>query len=150
MTYLQLNTLPKALTSESDIAKGQVGLQHVNPSLFLQLQLVKLHTHAGSDSRTLSSEATPEMVRGYTPREREEHGTATWSGTAASSGSISLTFGTAFQEVPTIIATISGVANANKQVTVDTPTTTGCTLYWKDDGGNLATSVPINWLAKGR
>ena len=59
-------------------------------------------------------------------------------------------FGTAFHEAPTVIATISGVANANKQVTVDTPTTTGCTLYWKDDGGATATSVPINWLAKGR
>lgn len=150
MSYLQFNTLPKAVTQSGDIGKGQVSLEHVNPPLFLQLQLVKLHTHEGSDSRTLSSDATPDVVRGYRPKEREEHGTATWSGGAAASGSVSLTFGTAFQEAPDVFAIPSGQSDANIQVTIGTTTTSGTTIFWKNDTGSTSTSVPINWLAKGR
>lgn len=150
MGYLQFNTLPKALTQKGDVGKGQIALEHIDPALFLQLQLVKLHTHQGSDSRTLTAESTPQVVRSYRPKEREEHGVATWTGSAAASGSIALTFGTPFQEAPDVFAIVSGVANANKQVTTSTPTTTGVTLYWKDDTAATATSVPVTWLAKGR
>lgn len=150
MTYLSGNLLPKALTQGPDIAKGQIGVDKVDPGMFLQLQLIKLHTHQGSDSRTLEAEATPEMVKAYAPREREEHGVATWTGSAAASGSIALTFGTAFKVAPEVYAIPSGQSNANKQVTTSTPTTTGVTLYWKDDTAATTTSVPITWLAKGR
>lgn len=150
MGYLDNNLKPKGLTTGSDISKGAIGLPNIDPPLFLQLQLIKLHTHQGSDSRTLGFEATPEVVRGYRPREREEHGVATWTGAAAASGSIVLTFGTGFQEVPDVFATPSGKSNANIQVTGSTPTATGVTLYWKDDTAATHTSVPITWLAKGR
>lgn len=150
MSYLSANLLPKALTQKGDIDKGQVALEHIDPALFLQLQLVKLHTHQGSDSRRLDSDATPEMVRAYRPKEREEHGVATWTGGASASGSVALTFGTAFSEVPDVFAIVSGQSDANKQVTTSTPTVTGVTLYWKNDTGVTSTSVPITWLAKGR
>lgn len=150
MVYLDNNLKPKALTQGSDISKAAVSLEHIGPALFLQLQLVKLHTHQGSDSRTLDSSASPEMVKGYRPLEREEHGVATWTGGAAASGSIALTFGTAFKEAPSVIVSVSGVANANKQTTTGASATTGVTIYWKDDTGATATSVPITWIAKGR
>ncbi len=148
--YLDNNLKPKGLTTGPDIARGAVGLPNIDPPLFLQLQLVKLHTHQGSDSRSLGAGATPEMVKGYRPKEREEHATSTWTGGAAASGSIELTFGTPFQEVPDVLAMVSGQSGANLQVTCSTPTKTGVILYWKDDTASTHTSVPITWLAKGR
>lgn len=148
MSYLQFNLLPKSLTQAGDIGRGQVDLTHLNPALFLQMQLVKLHTHEGSDSRTLRAAATPEMVKGYVPQEREEHGVAGWSGSAAASGSIALTFGTPFLSAPEVFAI--NQTSINIQVSTGAPGTTGVTIYWKDDTGSTHTSVNIAWLAKGR
>ena len=147
--YLTFETLPKSVTRKSDIGVGQIGLSHFDPALFLELQQVKLHTHGGSDSRQLTSSATPQMVRGFKPTEREEHGTATWSGSASTSGSIILTFGTAFKEVPTVFVT-NAQGNADILVGTDTPTESGVTIYWRDADAGSNTSVPISWIAKGR
>ena len=148
MGYLQFETAPKALTRESDRGRGQVSLQHLNPALFLQTQLIKLHTHEGSDSRSLKAGATPEMVKGYQPREREEHGTATWTGSAAASGSVVLTYAVPFLEAPDLFCL--NQTSVNIQVSTNTPTTTTVTIYWKDDTSATHTSVVIAWLAKGR
>lgn len=148
MAYLEFETKPKALTGKDDIGQGQLSLKHLSPPLFLELQFIKLHTHKGVDSRKLEAEATPEVVRGFRPLEREEHGTATWTG-SASSGSIALTFSKAFTETPDVFVTPSG-GDVNIQAVTGTPTTTGVTIYWKSDTGSVKTSVPIAWLAKGR
>ncbi|MCL4482635.1 MAG: hypothetical protein M1445_08490 [Bacteroidetes bacterium] len=139
----------KSPVKSEDIGPGQIGIQHLNPGLFLEIQLVKTHTHTGVDSQKLTSDATPYMVRGYKLEEREERGTATWTGSASPSGSIVLTFGNKFSEIPTVIATPAG-GDANIQVVVGSVSATGVTIYWKDDTGANQTSVPINWLAKGR
>lgn len=147
--YLAFETKPKPLTTKNDIGQGQVDLPALSPALFLELQLVKLHTHKGTDSRQLEAAATPEMVRGYRPKEREEHGVATWTGGAAASGSVSLTFGTAFTEVPEVYI-IAQSGNANIILGTSVPTATGVIFYWKDNLGNTYTDMPISWLAKGR
>lgn len=140
----------KGYTRGSDIGRGQIGLPHVNPPLFLEIRLIKTHTHSGVDSLSLKSEATPEMIRGFKTRERVERGIATWTGGAASSGSIDLTFGAAFQEAPTVLVTVSGVVNADIQVTISDPTATGVTIYWKDDTASTHTEVDIQYFIVGR
>lgn len=149
MGYLEFQTKPKALTGKDDIGKGQLGLKHLSPPLFLELQFIKLHTHKGVDSRKLEAEASPESVKAFRPSEREEHGVATWTGSAAASGSIVLTFGTAFTEVPDVFVTPQD-GDVNIQAVTNTPTKTQVTIYWKNDTGGTETSVKIAWLSKGR
>ena len=149
MGYLQRETLPKALTSNDDINKGEISLKHLHPGLFLEINFIKLHNHSGIDSRQLGSNATPEMVKAYRPNEREEHGLATWTGSAASNGSVVLTFGTAFSEVPEVFA-VAQSGNANIIIGTNTPTATGVTIYWRDETAATRTSLVIAWLAKGR
>jgi hypothetical protein len=139
----------KSYTRGTDVGKGQIGLPHLDPPLFLEMRLVKTHTHTGVDSQALRSEATPEMVRGYKTREREERGVATWTGGASAAGSINLTYGTAFSETPTIMVTCAA-GTANIQVSVGSVTATGCIIYWKDDTAATHSSVAINYLIKGR
>lgn len=146
MSYLESNLKHKALTGENDIEKGSMGLKHLAPPLFLELQFIKLHTHKGIDSRKLEAEATPEMVRAFRPLEREEHGVANWTG-SATSGSVVLTFGTAFTEVPDVFVTPQD-GDVNIQSVTNTPTATGVTIYWKST--TTETAVNIAWLAKGR
>jgi len=142
---------PKSYTRGSDIGKGQVGLTHLNPALFLQMQLVKSHTHSGVDSIPLTAVATPEMVRGFRTREREERGTASWTGVAAAGGGLTLTFGTPFQETPTVFLSISdGTTNADVQVVYDNKGLTSVDIYWKDDTLATHTAISIDYLIKGR
>lgn len=146
--YLTRETEGKARTTGEDIAPGAIELRHLSPGLFLELQLIKLHRHLGAESQVLDSGATPESVRGYTPTERVEHDVATWTGGASASGSVALTFGTAFTGIPDVIAIASGRASSDIKITTSTPTTTGVTLYWKLDSGT-ATSVDICYFVIG-
>ena len=141
---------PKGYTRGSDIGRGQIGLPNVDPPLFLEIRLIKSHTHTGVDSLQLRSEATPEMVRGFKTREREERGIATWSGGSASAGSVILTYGTQFLEAPSVFANIVNAANANMQIAIGAITATQVTIYWKDDTGGGHTSVDIQYLIKGK
>jgi len=147
--YLQFKTTPKAVTEGGDVGSGQIELRHVNPAFFLELQLIKLHTHEGSDSRKLDAEATPAMIRGFQIGERVEHGTATWAGSASAAGSIALTFGTVFNVAPTVFVTVQS-GNSNYTVGINTPTTTGVTIYWEDLTATTHTSLNIGWIAIGR
>jgi hypothetical protein len=146
--YTQFAYKPKAQTTRGDIGKGQLYLEHLSPALYLELQSIKLHLHTGVDSQILPPEATPYMVRGYKLRERVERATSIWSGAAGSAGSIAVTFGTSFNEIPTIIATPS-CADANVQCSIGDKTRFGFTIYWKDDTVADHTSVPIDWMALG-
>lgn len=139
----------KAPVKGDDIGGGQIELRHLSPSLFLELQLIKLHSHSGVDSIPLTFRATPDMVKGYQSGEREERGTATWTGGASASGSVIITFGNVFSSVPTCLATPSG-GDADIQCAVGTIDETTVTIFWKDDTGATHTSVPFDWLAKGR
>lgn len=147
--YLSQQLKPKALTGDADIGSGELALRHLNPALFLELQLIKLHTHQGTDSATLKAAATPEMVRGYGLRQREEHGVAQWSGGASATGSIVLTFAQPFLEIPEVYITPQ-TGNANIIVGTGTPTTAGVTIYWRDATATTHTSLNLAWLAKGR
>lgn len=149
MGYLSRETTPKALTGGNDIGKGEVGISHFNAPLFLELQFIKLHNHSGVDSVQLRASATPEMVKGYRPSEREEHGVAAWSGAAATNGSVVLTFGAAFTEAPEVFA-IAQDGNASIVVGTGVPTTTGVTIYWRDWTGTNHTTMNLAWVAKGR
>lgn len=146
--YLQFKTTPKAVTEGGDIGSGQIELRHVHPAFFLEMQLIKLHTHEGADSRKLDPEATPYMVRGFYASERVEHGTATWTGEAAAAGSVALTFGTVFTVAPTVFAVIQS-GNSNYSIGIGTPTTTGVTIYWEDLTAATHTSLVIGWIAIG-
>jgi len=147
--YLKFKVTPKAVTEGGDIGSGEIQLKHVHPAFFLELQLIKLHTHEGSDSRTLDPEATPGMVRGFQTKERVEHGVATWTGSASATGSINLTFGTVFTEAPEVFVTIQS-GNADYSVGTGTPTTTGANIYWEDMTAATHTSLNIGWIALGR
>ena len=147
--YGQFEFSQKGYTRGSDIGKGQVGVSHLNPPMFLEFKLIKLHTHGGVDSQILKSEATPESVKGYQTNERIERGTATWTGTASASGSVALTYGVAFNVAPTVIV-VAAANDVNIVVSTNTPTTTGVTILWKDDTAATHTSVPITYLIIGR
>ena len=149
MGYLQFKTTPKAVTEGGDIGSGQIELRHVHPAFFLELQLVKLHTHEGSDSRKLDAEATPYAVRAFQVNERIEHGTATWTGGASAAGSLALTFGTVFNVAPTVFITVAD-GSSNFSVGIATPTTTGVTIYWEDLTAATHTTLAIQWIAVGR
>lgn len=149
--YGSFEFAPKSYTRSSDVGKGQINLPHLSPALFLQMQLVKSHTHSGVDSIPLTAVATPEMVRGFKTREREERGTAEWTGGAAAGGGLTLTFGTPFLELPTIILTIGGGgAAADLQVTYNNKSLTAVDIYWKDDTLATHTAVSIDYLIKGK
>lgn len=139
----------KAYTRGSDIGKGQIAIGHLNPAFFLETRLIKLHTHSGVDSLPLGAEATPEMVKGYNPREREERGIATWTGGSSTSGSLVLTYVTPFQEAPTVIVTAAD-GNANIIVGIGSVTATSVTIYWRDETAAGHTSLSIHYLVKGR
>jgi len=149
MGYLQFKTTPKAVTEGGDIGSGQVELRHVHPAFFLEMQLIKLHTHEGSDSRKLDAEATPYVIRGFQANERIERGVATWTGSASASGSIVLTFGTVFNSAPQVFVTIQS-GNSNYTIGINTPTTSQVTIYWEDLTANTHTSLNVGWIAIGR
>ena len=149
MGYLQFKTTPKAVTEGSDIGSGQVELRHVHPAFFLEMQLIKLHTHEGSDSRKLDAEATPYVVRGFGANERVEHGTATWTGGASAAGSVALSFGTVFTSAPTVFVTVVD-GSSNFSIGIATPTTSGVTIYWEDLTAATHTTLNIQWIAIGR
>lgn len=149
MGYLKFETTPKSFTKGSDIGSGQIELRHVHPAFFLELQLIKLHTHEGSDSRRLDPEATPGVIRGFQMNERVEHGVATWTGTASAAGSVTLSFGTVFNSVPTISVVVAN-GSSNFTIGIATPTTDGVTIYWEDLTAATHTSLNIHWIALGR
>ena len=146
--YLQFKTTPKAVTEGGDIGSGQIELRHVHPAFFLEMQLIKLHTHEGADSRKLDPEATPYMVRGFYASERIEHGIGTWTGTASAAGSVALSFGTVFGAAPAVFASIQS-GNSNFSIGIGTPTTTGVSIFWEDLTAATHTSLNIGWLAIG-
>lgn len=146
--YTQFAYKSKAQTTRGDIGRGQLYLEHLSPGLYLELQGIKLHLHTGVDSQILPPEATPYMIRGYKLRERIERSTSTWASTAGSAGSIIISFGHSFNEIPTIIATPSG-GDENIQCVVGTKSRTGFTLTWKDDTATDHTSLTFDWLAIG-
>lgn len=139
----------KGYTRGSDVGKGQIGLPHLNPPLFLELKLIKIHTHSGVDSTKLKAESTPEVVRGFKTSERMERGIATWTGGASASGSIALTYGAAFQEAPTVLVTCAQ-NNINIQVATNTPTASTVTILWKDDTAATHISVAITYCIIGK
>lgn len=146
--YSQFAYKPKAFTTRGDIGRGQVYIEHLSPSLFLELQSIKMHLHTGIDSQELPAEATPYMIRGQKLRERVERSKSTWSGSASASGSLVITFGNRFNEAPTILTTPASGA-VDIQCVVGTITATGFTLSWKDDTGGTHTTADFNWLAIG-
>lgn len=149
MSYLAFNLKGKQQTTADDIGGGQVDLPALSPGLFLELQFVKLHDHKGSNSRLLEAAATPEMVRGFRPKEREEHGVAEWTGVSSSSGSVSLTFAVPLTEPPDVFITPQD-SNANIIIGTDAPTKEGVTIYWKDSNGTGHETLNLAWLAKAR
>lgn len=148
MSYLERELTPKEQTTKDVIAPGSIELRHLSPALFLELQLIKLHNHLGTNSAKLSRAATPNVIAGQAPLERMEHGTASWSGGAASSGSVTLTFGSTFKAVPTVVVTAEHTA-ATITVVVDSITTSQCVIRWSISSGTL-TALDLNWLAVGR
>lgn len=120
----------------------------MHPAFFLEMQLIKLHTHEGSDPRKLDAEATPYAVRGFGANERIEHGTVTWTGGASAAGSVALTFGTVFNTAPTVFVTVAD-GSSNFSIGIGTPTITGVTIYWEDLTAATHTTLAIEWIAVG-
>ena len=69
-----------------------------------------------------------------------------WTGSAASSGSLAITFPVAFSAAP--LALVQHHFGYNVQVVITNTTTTTVNLNWWSSSGNL-TVVTINWLAIG-
>lgn len=81
-----------------------------------------------------------------------ECGVARWTGGAASSGNVGITFVTNFKYVPILFVTpviIVGEAFTYKYGTAATVTTAGATLYWEELAGSNKTIVDLNWVAFG-
>ena len=149
MPYLGLETSPKEQTSGNSIAGGSIKMRHLSPELFLEIQLIKIHNHEGVNSLRLNRAATPNVVAGYQPYERVEHGVAQWTGSASSSGSVALTFGTPFKDIPEVFVTVQGRTTVDCYTTTNTPTPTGVTIYWAL-GAGTATAIDLTWIAIGR
>ncbi len=148
--YGQYEFAQKPYTRGQDIGKGTIGLPNVAPPLFLEIRLIKSHTHTGVDSSTLTPEATPYVPRAYKTYEREERGIAVWTGGAAATGSFTLTYGSAFREPPTVMIISSGESNANIVCAVGTPTAGSVTVYWKDVTAATHTTLSFQFLIKGK
>lgn len=140
---------PKGFTRGEDLGKGQIGIPHIDPPLFLELGLIKSHSHTGVDSRRLEANATPEVVKAYKVNEREERVVATWTGSASANGSVVLTFASPFLEAPNVFVTPES-SNGNIACGVSAPSTTAVTIYWKDVLGGTYTTLNLHILVKGR
>lgn len=147
--YGNFEFAPKGFTRGEDVGKGQIGIPHIDPPLFLELHLIKTHSHSGVDSIRLAAIATPEMVKGYKISEREERVIAVWTGSASANGSVVLTYATPFLEAPNVFV-IAESSNGNVVCGIAAPTTTGVTIYWKDVLGGTYTTMNLHVLVKGR
>lgn len=147
--YGNFEFAPKGFTRGEDVGRGQIGIPHIDPPLFLELHLIKTHSHSGVDSQRLEADATPEAVKGYKTSEREERVIASWAGSAATNGSVVLTFASPFLEAPNVFVTPES-GNGNVAVGIAAPTTTGVTIYWKDVLGGTYTAMNLHVLVKGR
>lgn len=148
--YGNFEFAPKPYTRGGDVGRGAIGIPNIDPPFFLELRLIKSHTHTGVDSIILTAEATPQMVRGFKTREREERGIVTWTGSSSSAGSLTLTFGTAFLEAPTALFQVYGQTNADIQCVIEVVSATAVTIRWKDDTGGGHTSIQFMYLIKGK
>lgn len=147
--YGSFEFAPKSFTRGQDIGRGQISVGNVDPSFFLELSLIKRHTHTGVDSLKLTAEAVPQNIRGFQTNERIERGVAAWTGGASDDGSLSVTFGVPFVTAPTILLTPAD-GSADYSVAVGSVTVTGCVFYWKDNTAATHTAVNINYLIIGR
>lgn len=147
--YGSFEFAPKGFTRGEDLGKGQIGIPHIDPPLFLELNLIKTHSHTGVDSQRLEVEATPKVVKGYKTNEREERVVAVWTGSASANGSVVLTYATPFLEAPNVFVTPES-SNGNVAVGISAPSTTSVTIYWKDVLGGTYTTMNLHILVKGR
>lgn len=84
----------------------------------------------------------------YTPTAAKiEVGCIRWTGGAASSGNVAITFPEAFSGTPVILATCLS-SNGNVMVTIVHTAGTGFTLYWANASGT-STTKDFQWLAIG-
>lgn len=89
----------------------------------------------------------------YTPGDvRMQVGSRTWSGGAAASGSLSITFPVAFSEAPIVLVTLVEIPVASTLeiiVGITNVTTTGFDIRWLDVGANTHVAVQFTWQAIG-
>jgi len=52
--YAEFKQSPKALTTADQIAPGAIGLNHLSPDLFLEVQSIRQHSHTGTKSRKIN------------------------------------------------------------------------------------------------
>ena len=85
----------------------------------------------------------------YTPGAvRMQGGVIRWSGSSTDSGSMSVTFPTAFSYAPLVIASAQNTT-LSVTVVVSSIATTGFTAYWRDTEAANHTTVDAGWLAIG-
>lgn len=77
-------------------------------------------------------------------------GSVRWTGAAAASGSVAITFppNVTFVNTPIVFVTPYRTASAPLSVAVN-PTTTGFTLYWQDGTAATYTSIDFFWMVIG-
>ena len=80
-------------------------------------------------------------------------GSTSFTGPAASSSSVSVpvTFTSALNSVPVVVATVQGSGSASTYVVTiaGTPTINGFTAkVWRVDGSTAETDLKLNWIAK--
>ena len=86
----------------------------------------------------------------YTPGAvRMQGGTARWTGTASSTGNMSVTFPTAYSYAPIVIAVVGPSLFGSVIVSVGTTSKTGFTIYWKDAFAATHSGLNFFWLAIG-
>ena len=91
-----------------------------------------------------STNRTPEAVR-------MQAGCIGWTGAAASSGTVTVTFPVAFSMEPLVYAmAIDPLASPNAYVVhVLSVGSSSCSIQWYNVGGGTKTSIAINWYAIG-
>lgn len=149
--YGKFEFAQKSYVRGNDVGDGEIGVRNLNPGLFLETQLIRGHTHSGVDSLQLDANATPYMIKGYQPRQREEHGVGAWSGGASATGSLAVTFGTPFTTTSNLVILVTQAGgNDDIIVGIGSVTITGFTIYWRNETGTTHTSLNLHWIAFGR
>jgi hypothetical protein len=54
MGYSSQKGAPKGLVTGDDIERGAIGLIHLDPGLFVEIQKIALHAHTGTGSRKVN------------------------------------------------------------------------------------------------
>ena len=113
-----------------------------------QRNFIPLIKRQGGDATDWSTSGTTEYIP--TNDIRMQMGVIRWTGAAAASGNVAVTFPEAFDDVPICFANVKVVTSSGEACAVSTQQTASTlTIYWRKGDGSTFTTLDFNWIAIG-